>query len=111
MTQFKKWLLKVWGCIEPKRKIIVFDADTPPERLKSKHLHLANEDGEDWAVALRCPCGCGDRLELMLIPEAKPRWRLETNAKGHPSLKPSVSRKTKCKSHFWVKNGRIRWCD
>jgi hypothetical protein len=47
----------------------------------------------------------------MLIPEVKPRWRLLVDRHGHPSLKPSIWRETGCRSHFWLKHGRIVWCE
>ncbi|WP_248306350.1 DUF6527 family protein [Devosia oryzisoli] len=60
---------------------------------------------------MRCPCGCGATIELMVIPEARPRWSITTDAQRRPTLHPSVWRKTGCKSHFWVREGRIQWCD
>lgn len=111
IMRFKNWLRKAWARVEPRRKLIVVNDDTPPARLATRNIYLAREDDLDWAVAMRCPCGCGDRLELMLIPEAKPNWRLKVNVQSIPSLHPSVWRSTNCKSHFWVKSGRIIWCD
>ena len=94
-----KWLRPIWSRIEFSRKLIVVYGDTPPQDLTSRHLFLAREGGEDWAVAMLCPCGCGERLELLLIKEATPNWRLRQGSKGQPSLHPSVWRKTGCKSH------------
>jgi len=31
---------------------------------------------------MRCPCGCGDSIELMVIREVKPRWDLRVDPKG-----------------------------
>ncbi|MDM9644782.1 DUF6527 family protein [Rhizobium sp. S163] len=28
-----------------------------------------------------------------------------------PTLHPSVWRNSGCRSHFWVRRGRIAWCD
>lgn len=105
------WFQKLWLLFERPYKVIVVEDDTPPEKVRSKRIYLAHEDGEDWAVALRCPCGCGARLELMLLPEVKPHWKLQVDKNGVPSLKPSVWRETGCQSHFWLKKGRIIWCD
>lgn len=57
-----------------------------------------------------CPCGCGDVIELMLIPEATPHWRLIIGTDKKPSLKPSVWRNTGCRSHFWLRGGSVEWC-
>ncbi|WP_456769989.1 DUF6527 family protein [Bradyrhizobium sp. USDA 4448] len=60
---------------------------------------------------MRCPCGCGQGIELLLVKEAKPRWDLSVDPSERPSLKPSVWLQTGCKSHFWLRRGRVEWCD
>ena len=89
----------------------MIEGDSLPKRLPRRDLVLAREDGEDWCVGMRCPCGCGDQIELLLIKEAKPRWDIALTASGQPSLSPSVWRRTGCKSHFWLRRGRVEWCD
>ncbi|MFJ3051897.1 DUF6527 family protein [Pseudomonas nitroreducens] len=74
-----------------------------------RSLVLLKDGGEDWSIGFRCPCGCGRPIELLLIDEARPRWDYKIDSKGLPSLHPSVWLKTGCKSHFWVRNGRIQW--
>ena len=64
--------------------------DMLPERLPRWNLVLARDGDEDWAVGLRCPCGCGQRLEMMLLKEVKPRWDFSVDRHGHVSLHPSV---------------------
>jgi len=59
---------------------------------------------------MRCPCGCGHVIELLVVAEAKPRWDVAVDAKGRPTLSPSVWLQKGCRSHFWLRNGRIRWC-
>lgn len=104
------WFLKLWAKVAPARRMIVIEGDTPPDAILTRDIYLARDHGEDWAVAFRCPCGCGDRLELLLIPEARPRWSVKQEVSGYPTLHPSVWRKTGCCSHFWIRNGRIKWC-
>ncbi|MBU1358731.1 MAG: hypothetical protein KKC85_17480 [Gammaproteobacteria bacterium] len=94
----------------PWRRLRVTDGDTLPARLPSRDLVVARDDGEDWSVGMRCPCGCGDTIELMLVAEAKPRWSLTFDRRGRPSLSPSVWRRAGCRSHFWVRGGRVDWC-
>ncbi|MFD2319333.1 MULTISPECIES: DUF6527 family protein [Delftia] len=60
---------------------------------------------------MKCPCGCSRSLELLLIPEARPRWELTVDAQGRPSLHPSIWLKDGCKSHFWIKEGKVEWCE
>lgn len=84
--------------------------DSLPEHLMAREVVIAEDDGEAWVAGLICPCGCGDRIELMLLKDVRPRWSASVDAKGRPSLFPSVWRKEGCRSHFWLRNGRIRWC-
>ena len=105
-----KWLLKFFEVILPARKIKTIEGDTPPDRLPLRNIVLAREDDEDWAVGFMCPCGCGKNLELLLIKEASPNWMLTIDASNRPTLRPSVWLKSGCRSHFWVRNGKIFWC-
>lgn len=96
---------------KPKPRHVRFiDGDTPPSVIEGRDLVVAREDGEDWAVAFLCPCGCGDRLELALIPEACPNWKLSVSSNNLPTLHPSVWRKNGCRSHFWLREGLVVWC-
>ncbi|MEN9557836.1 MAG: hypothetical protein RL141_205 [Candidatus Parcubacteria bacterium] len=79
-----------------------------PEVLKGDVLYVLTEDGIPWEAALICPCGCGTRLEMNLLPDEHPRWRYSVR-NGLPSLYPSVNRKIECKSHFILRHGRIIW--
>jgi hypothetical protein len=105
-----------WGCREwdrrgPARQLVVVNGDALPAALPRRDVVLLRDDGEDWSLGMRCPCGCGGTIELMLIREAKPRWDLDTDERHRPTLRPSVWRKTGCGSHFWLRQGRIAWCD
>lgn len=104
------WLRKLWQRHGPKRQLIVIEGDTPPDPIPSRNIYLCREDGEDWSVAMRCPCGCGDSLELMLLKEVSPNWSVKTKDQQPPSLNPSVWRQSGCKSHFWLRDGHIHWC-
>ena len=107
---FRFWFRSIWQRHGPKRRLIVIDDDTPPAPIPSRHVYLCRDEGDDWSAAMRCPCGCGDDLELMLLSEVKPNWSLETKNGDAPTLRPSVSRKSGCGSHFWLREGHIHWC-
>ncbi len=104
------WLLRLIEFVLPTRRIRIMEGDTSPDRLPLRNIVLAREDGEDWAVGFMCPCGCGKKLELLLVKEASPNWKLTIDASNRPTLHPSVWLKSGCRSHFWVKNGKVVWC-
>lgn len=81
-----------------------------PDVLEPFTVYLAGEDGHLWAAALLCPCGCGERIELNLLPQARPHWTAQRLSDGRVTLMPSVWRQKGCKSHFFVRDGRIDWC-
>lgn len=106
-----RWTRKKWNGFGPDRRIQVIQGDSLPPKLPKRDLVLAREDDEDWCVGMRCPCGCGVNIELLVVPEAKPRWDVFIDAKQRPTLTPSVWVQRGCRSHFWLRNGRVQWCD
>lgn len=105
------WRRRLAAALTPRRRLQVFDGDTLPARLPALKVALARDDGEDWSVGMNCPCGCGQRLELMVLPGVKPRWDFFQNSKGHVTLHPSVWLTAGCKSHFWIRDGKVIWCE
>ena len=105
------WWRRMMAALAPRRALQVVEGDMLPAKLPFWNLVVARDGGEDWSVGLRCPCGCGERLEMMLLKEVKPRWDLSVDARGHVSLHPSVCLRQGCRSHFWVRSGKIVWCD
>ena len=81
-----------------------------PAQLLRRTIYIVCEDGFDEQVALLCPCGCGRVLQMNLLPDERPCWRVMRNADGTVTLHPSVWRTKGCGSHFWLRNGRIWWC-
>ena len=73
------------------RSVILLEGDSLPPKMPIRSIVVAIEDEEIWCVGLKCPCGCGYTIEI--------------------SLFPSVFLKKGCKSHFWIKNGKILWCN
>ena len=67
--------------------------------------------GKDWAkwVLLKCPCGCGDLITLSLMKSHKAFWNLKIDLMKRVTLSPSIWKNDGCKSHFFVKKGKLRW--
>ena len=84
--------------------------DEEPNVARKRTVYLVGEGGDPWFAVFGCPCGCGDLIKLSLLPNERPRWSARGHWTGTVSLAPSVWRQVGCKSHFWMRKGRIRWC-
>lgn len=81
-----------------------------PDKLESKVLYVIGESGNYWTAALVCPCGCKEVIQLSLLAGQRPRWEVRAKGLRKPTLLPSVHRTVRCKSHFFLRDGRIVWC-
>lgn len=84
--------------------------DEFPDALERLTIYLAGEGDHLWAAAMICPCGCGESIDLNLLGQIHPSWRVQEHEDGLVSLAPSVWRQKGCRSHFLVQHGRITWC-
>lgn len=107
--RWPNWVLRFLERALPARRIEAIEAEALPKKLPRRNLVLLRDAGEDWSVGMRCPCGCGQSIELALIPDAKPRWDLRLEPDETPTLTPSVWRREGCRSHFFVRRGRVDW--
>ncbi len=83
-----------------------------PDALLSNTIYIVGEERHIWFVAMKCPCGCEETLYMNTQKESSPSWSLtEGSNKKTISLYPSVWRKVGCKSHFFLRNGSIIWCE
>jgi hypothetical protein len=99
-------LARVW----PRPYRFKIAAGALPKKLKRRVLYIVQEDGFDEQAAMICPCGCGEVLHMNLLPDERPCWTLTTHDDRTVTLAPSVWRKKKCGSHFFLRRGRIQWC-
>lgn len=60
-------------------------------------------------LLMRCPCGCGDDLNINLDPRTGKAWRHYVR-RGTLTLHPSYWRVDKCRSHFILWKNEIWWC-
>jgi hypothetical protein len=105
------WWRKLAAALSPRHAVNIIEGDMLPNKLPYWNLVLARESDEDWCVGMRCPCGCGLRLEMMLLKEVKPRWDATFDKRGRVSLHPSVWLRAGCRSHFWIRDGKVIWCE
>ena len=81
-----------------------------PDDLKPYTLYVAGDKQYPWGAAMLCPCGCGDLIQLNLLKEASPCWRVRLSSDRTVSLMPSVWRRKGCGSHFFLRDGQVDWC-
>ena len=107
------WLRRNWRIfkekVQPCRSVQVIDGDGLPSRLPPRDLLLLSDDGEPWSVAMMCPCGCDRRVELPLLREVSPRWSLQIDKLDRPTLCPSIWLRDGCRSHYFVRSGKVIW--
>lgn len=105
---------KIWHWISNKRKKpdykIKFVPDNPKDEfVKEKIIYIVgNKNYQKW-LYFKCPCSCGDVIMLSLNKERFPSWSFDINYKKYISINPSVHRLDRCKSHFWIRNGKVSW--
>jgi hypothetical protein len=83
--------------------------DLPPQ-LPRHQLALVGgtEDSPKWA-AFECPCGVGHRVAVPLSNRRPSSWSLTVDARGRPSLRPSIDSNDGERCHFWLRDGKIYW--
>lgn len=84
--------------------------DNLPTRMESNVLYIVVEDDYEEQAVMVCPCGCGNILQMNLLPDERPCWYVTIHEDKTASLHPSVWRKKGCCSHFWFKHGKVNWC-
>lgn len=99
-------LVRLWT--DPPYKTLIVEEQLP-KQLKPRVLYIVKEDGFEEQAAMLCPCGCGRTLQMNLLTDERPCWRVTRNRDGTATLHPSVWRKKDCASHFWFRNGRVEW--
>lgn len=79
-----------------------------------QHMPKTMEEGvlyyskEYKTAAHLCACGCGEKIRTPITPT---EWSISNSPAG-PSLYPSIGNwQKKCRSHYWIASGRIKWAD
>ena len=115
------WQALVALCVKARREVLslfgreqlyrVKRVDDEPRAPLPSVLYVIEDAGQSWAAAMACPGGCGQVLHMNLIPDTKPVWRLVEHPDRTATLSPSVWRQEGCGCHFWLRRGKIEWCD
>ncbi len=75
--------------------------DSLPNKLKDEIIYIEG----DWTAAFVCPCGCKQTIELNLVDDVRPVWKVGNDT----SISPSIWKRDGCKSHFFIKKGKVIW--
>jgi len=76
------------------------------------YIEYHTHDADPTFTMMLCPCGCGEELGMRVGKPVgtSPLWTLTVDAEGKPTLNPSILHRAGCKSHFFLRNGRVDWC-
>lgn len=93
-----------------RRRLTVEWLEDLPERTRKDRIYVVGGRAHPWQVVFRCPCGCRQMVYVGVAASLARRWRLVEHMDGTLSLSPSVWRSEGCRSHFFLRRGRIKWC-
>ena len=94
----------------PDMALKIMDHQPAPRDLLPGTLIVVEGGGKKKWVCFQCPGGCGNRFQLSLNPSQHPRWTVDSDILGRPTIHPSIHQHDACRAHFWVRAGRIEWC-
>lgn len=89
------------------QKLKIINLDESPSYYTDNTLYLVG-DSSVYFVELKCPCGCGDLIQLKTFG-SKPSWEIAINQEGGATLAPSVWRTKGCKAHFFIRDSKVIW--
>lgn len=80
-----------------------------PDNVERKTIYIVGQKKNPWLLVFECPCGCREIIQLNLLKDANPNWKFKITKQKAISISPSIWRTAGCKSHFFVRNGKIDW--
>ncbi len=84
--------------------------EDPEEKHKKNVVYIVGSKLDPWRAEFLCPCGCKEVIILPVDKSTKPRWDFSINDNKECTLSPSVWRTKSCRSHFFLREGKIKWC-
>lgn len=100
------WIKRLFYKKKPFRYKYVEDV---PNVLKSKTIYIIGVENNPWQLIMECPCGCKNTLHMNLMKEESPVWSYVIENKKMITIHPSINRIVGCKSHFFIRNGKLVW--
>lgn len=82
--------------------------DDVPDEPKEKVIYFVGEKDYYWQFVMICPCGCNSLLHMNLMKDQEPHWMYKVD-NNFITIIPSIDRKVGCKSHFFIRSGKVIW--
>jgi hypothetical protein len=89
-----------------RRKFRIVRSEELPDKLKKHKLYAIGED-VPWLAALQCPCGCGEIVQLSLLENDRPRWRLRKEKDGTAPSHPQFGKAKGANPTFFSETGLL----
>lgn len=103
-----KWIkLKYYKLTSPKYKAIA--VKEYPNVIQHRNIYVVSDGAVPDTIIFKCPCGCNADIYLNLLKDTRPSWSFIIDKKGKITISPSIWRKINCKSHFFLRKGKIIW--
>lgn len=111
LQAFCLWLLVQLRLLPKPDFIVRLVSDHPdPDKMNAGTIYIVGGKGfQKWAY-FRCPADAAEIVQLSLMKERRPRWRVKGDFLGRPTVHPSVRQLDGTFAHFWIRNGRVDWC-
>jgi hypothetical protein len=97
------WRLKIF-----QYKVEIIQDNPLLDSLEDNVIYVVMKNLPRW-VYLKCPCGCKEVIMLSLDRNQFPSWTVKQDKFGRATLMPSIRKLDGCKSHFFIKKGKLIW--
>ena len=99
----------LWGTKQFQYKIEIIPDNPNPDIIEKNIIYVVGGlKYTKWAY-FKCPCGCNDTIMLSLNKHDFPSWSVKQDKFGRASISPSINKLDGCKSHFFIKKGKLKW--
>lgn len=95
----------------PDLLVKVIEEHPASESIAPGILYLVGAKGYNKWAYFRCPADPNEIIQLCLMPNRRPRWLVTIDLLHRPTIDPSVKQLDGSYAHFWVRTGRVDWCE
>jgi hypothetical protein len=89
--------------VKPEVTLELVRVEFMPAELEPGKLYYSELYG---SVKHLCPCGCGNKASIPTKPQWKDGWTIDPEG---PTLSPSLLHQWPCKSHYFIRDGKVVW--